>query len=217
MNFNNFLNAGLKTDKITHHGYHRIYPWFLEHFRSKNDLAILEIGAYEMGSVYLWLDYFPGVNLTIADIEKKDFPGIECVQLDQSKKEDLLNFANGKKESFDIIVDDGSHVIHHQQISLATLFPYLRPNGQYWIEDLHTSDGSVWQGKTLYGYDMSFNVGESTVDVLESFEKTGTFRSPFLTDDECSYITHNAKSCRMFVLPTTFYGINKLNLITKKG
>jgi len=39
--------------------------------------------------------------------------------------------------AFDIIIDDGSHASHHQQIALAHLFPHLAPGGLYCIEDLH--------------------------------------------------------------------------------
>ena len=31
------------TDKISHHGYHRFYPWFLTHLRGQN-VNFLEIG-----------------------------------------------------------------------------------------------------------------------------------------------------------------------------
>ena len=38
---------------------------------------------------------------------------------------------------FDIIIDDGSHASHHQQISLAILFRHLADGGLYIVEDLH--------------------------------------------------------------------------------
>ena len=115
----------------------------------------------------------------------------------------------------DLIIDDGSHVISHQQISLGFLFKYLKKGGQYWIEDLHTSDGEVWQGKSLYGYDMSFKDGESTVQVIEQFIESKKFNSPFLSDEENNYLTDNIKNVEVFDLPKTFYGINKLALFQK--
>ena len=117
----------------------------------------------------------------------------------------------------DIIIDDGSHVISHQQISLGFLFKYIKKGGQYWIEDLHTSDSSVWyKGKTLYGYDMFFNKGESTVDIINNYLETKIFNSPFLTDKENKYLTENTKLCKLHNLPETFYGFNKLALFKKK-
>ena len=61
---------------------------------------------------------------------------------DASKREDLTKF--GKLFSpFDVVLDDASHASHHQQITLATLFPFLKSGGMYIIEDLH------WQPKEL--------------------------------------------------------------------
>jgi glycosyltransferase involved in cell wall biosynthesis len=205
-----------------HHGprlhFTPIYNQYMEAIRYQ-ELVILEIGVGSGPSLAMWYNYFPNAKIHAIDIVSQTQHNNDRVTThicDQSNQEQLREVMN-QIGQVDLIVDDGSHVVSHQQISLGTLFPYLKPNGQYWIEDLHTSDGSVWQGKTLYGYDMSFNKGESTVDVLESFESSGKFYSPFLTEEECSYLTNNAESCRMFTLPTTFYGVNKLNLITKKG
>ena len=51
------------TDKITHHGYHRFYPRFLDYYRhapyaDRSDLAMIEIGVYRGSSLLGWLDYF---------------------------------------------------------------------------------------------------------------------------------------------------------------
>lgn len=40
---------------------------------------------------------------------------------------------------YDIIIDDGSHMVRHVIASFEALFPYLRRGGLYIIEDLHTS------------------------------------------------------------------------------
>jgi glycosyltransferase involved in cell wall biosynthesis len=204
-----------------HHGprlhFTTVYNKFMKDIRFEK-LNILEIGVGSGPSLKMWYDYFPNSTIHAIDIESQVQHNNDRVTThicDQSNR-DQLNDLMKMIGDVDLIIDDGSHVVSHQQISLGTLFPYLKSNGQYWIEDLHTSDGSVWQGKTLYGYDMSFNENESTVEVLEEFESSGVFRSPFLTDDECNYITNNAESCRMFTLPITFYGVNKLNVIKKK-
>ena len=192
MNFNSFLKAGLKTDKITHHGYHRIYPWFLEHYKSKGDLKMLEIGADEMGSVFLWLDYFPGIKLTIADIEKKEFPGIECIQLDQSNQVDLFNYAKDKKGYFDIIVDDGSHVPEHQKLTIENLWQTLKPGGIYIIEDIETS---YWGKSEIYGY--NFNATKSNI-ISTFISKLNILNKEFLNSkafklDSCDKILNETE------------------------
>jgi len=204
-----------------HHGprlhFTPVYSQYMEPIRER-ELVILEIGVGSGPSLGMWYDYFPNARIHAIDVgsqKQHDNDRVTTHVCDQSNR-DQLNRVMSSIGKVDLIIDDGSHVVSHQQISLGVLFPYLKPKGQYWIEDLHTSDGSVWQGKSLYGYDMSFNTGESTVEVLEAFERGDRFSSPFLSEKENDYITNNAESCRMFTLPTTFYGINKLNLIIKK-
>jgi glycosyltransferase involved in cell wall biosynthesis len=204
-----------------HHGprlhFTPVYSQYMESMRNQ-ELVILEIGVGSGPSLRMWYDYFPNAKIHAIDVVPQSQHNNDRVTThvcDQSNRDQLKQVMETVGQ-VDLIIDDGSHVVSHQQISLGTLFPYLKPKGQYWIEDLHTSDESVWHGKTLYGYDMSFNAGESTVEVLERFENSGLFCSLFLTDEENNYISDNTESCRMFTLPSTFYGINKLNLIIKR-
>jgi len=203
-----------------HHGprlhFTTIYGDFMEKIRF-DKLKILEIGIGSGPSLKMWYDYFPNSEIHAIDVVNQSSLNNERVTThicDQSNRYDLENLMS-KLGKFDIIIDDGSHVISHQQISLGTLFKHLNDNGQYWIEDLHTSDSEVWQGKNLYGYDMSFNKDEDTVSVLESFMNTKKFNSPFLNESENSFLTENVKKCEMFELPKTMWGVNKLCLLTK--
>jgi hypothetical protein len=214
-------DKGTQAPSNGHHGprlhFTPVYSEFMEPIRNEK-LSLLEIGVGSGPSLRMWYDYFKNSQIHAIDVVPQSQHNNERVSThicDQSNKEQLLRTIR-EIGSVDIIIDDGSHVVSHQQISLGVLFPYLKSGGQYWIEDLHTSDGSVWQGKTLYGYDMSFNAGEATVEVLESYQMSGTFASPFLTEEENAYLTSHIESCVVFDLPYTFYGINKLGLITKK-
>lgn len=51
----------------------------------------------------------------------------------------FLNKIKNKYGQFDIIIDDGSHLIDHQKKSFQYLFDILSETGIYVIEDLHTS------------------------------------------------------------------------------
>jgi len=53
----------------------------------------------------------------------------------QSDLEDLIKVISVAK-SFDIIIDDGSHMGRDQQLTLKHLMPFLNPGGIYIIEDL---------------------------------------------------------------------------------
>jgi hypothetical protein len=112
----------------------------------------------------------------------------------------------------DIVIDDGSHVISHQLITLSVIFNFINTGGQYWIEDLHTSD-NIWQGKSLYGYDMSFENGQSTVDVLERFIDSKVFESKHLHQSENDKLSNEIKEIKIFDMGQTMWGKNKLSLI----
>jgi hypothetical protein len=59
---------------------------------------------------------------------------IEIVIGDQSNQNDLAKL---KTKNYDIIIDDGSHISEHQQISFKELWESVKPGGYYVIEDLH--------------------------------------------------------------------------------
>nr|WP_295769971.1 hypothetical protein [Rhodoferax sp.] len=136
------------------HGYTRVYAALLEHVRDQ-PIRILEIGLVhgqtqdsmrgrlgETGcpSLRMWAEYLRAATIFGFDIE--DFrslsePRITIFQGDQSRPEDLADLVAQTGGAFDIIIDDGSHASHHQQIALAQLFTHLAPGGLYCIEDLH--------------------------------------------------------------------------------
>jgi ubiquinone/menaquinone biosynthesis C-methylase UbiE len=204
-----------------HHGprlnFTLMYDQYMSKYRNE-PIKILEIGIGSGPSLNIWYEYFPNATIYAIDVDnhsQKNNDRVTTYICDQSNRNNLEELMKTIGE-VDLIIDDGSHVIDHQQISLGFLFRYLKSGGQYWIEDLHTSDKSVWHGKTLYGYDMSFDDGESTVEVLESYDETKNFLSPFLTKEENDYLTQNISELKMFTLPITHWGINKLCLIEKK-
>lgn len=147
-----FADAGLGgTDKITHHGYHRFYPWFLQAFRGR-PVRLLEIGIDQLGSVSLWRQYFQeGLELHGIDRDEKQAPdgNVHLHKVDQSDLIDLKRYAESVQAPFDIIVDDGSHVPEHQLLSLEILWPLVAPGGLYIIEDIETS---YWGRSKIYGY-----------------------------------------------------------------
>jgi len=58
------------TDKITFHGYHRIYPRFIDQYRSMAEgAAVLEIGVLQKASLRVWSEYFPNHHIYGLDIE----------------------------------------------------------------------------------------------------------------------------------------------------
>jgi len=204
-----------------HHGPRLFFtPAYYENFKDMEfeEMDLLEIGIGSGVSLPMWSDFF--VNgyihaIDVVDHRDKNSERVTTYVVDQSSREQMGRFCSDME--FDIIIDDGSHVIEHQQVSLAVAFDSLAPGGLYCIEDLHTSDMSVWNGKTLYGYNMDCDPQNTTVKVLESFIDTNEFKSPFLTDEENQSLTDNIESIKIYDLPKTMWGENKLAFIKKKS
>lgn len=170
---------------------------------------ILEIGIGDGASLRMWADWLPQSLVFGVDIGRK--PGgmrTRTFVADQGDRQQLLDVI-AEVGDVDVIIDDGSHVVSDQQISLATLLPHTR---LYWIEDLHTSN-ECWQGQWLYGNDMSFENGTDTVSVLHAFMRTGEFASPFLSPQENASIT---TPCQMWSLPPTRWGETRLALFERE-
>lgn len=129
------------------------YDSVLSRFRSKQDLRLLEIGVHEGASLRMWEEYFPHASLILGmDVNPnatRFAAGRISVELaDQSDAESLVSIGR-RHGPFDIVLDDGSHIWHHQIGSLRHLFQFVAPGGVYVVEDLATSFG--WYVKEYNG------------------------------------------------------------------
>lgn len=128
--------------------------WYLtlyhKHFSElrKKKLNILEIGigGYDApkaggGSLRMWQNYFPNSIICGIDIYDKKFHEDKRIKIYQGSQIDLVFLDSLAEEmgSFDIIIDDGSHLNEHVITTFETLFPHLSTNGLYVVEDTHTS------------------------------------------------------------------------------
>jgi demethylmacrocin O-methyltransferase len=86
----------------------------------------------------------------------------------------------GLHGSFDLIVEDGSHMHRDQQMNIALLFPLVRPGGYYVIEDIHSS----FQNK----YDEKPGSKHTTHSVMSKFNQTRTMRSKHMSTVQQAYL-----------------------------
>lgn len=192
--------------KIYHTDKHYTHNYFNEVYQNlfypiKNDVKkFVELGVHEGGSIKIWREFFKeskiiGLDCSINPNHFNDLERIELESINSGIKDDLINFSN-KHNDIDIFMDDGSHIMYDQQITLATIFKSLKSNGLYILEDLHTSrsvldnDISIWGDKN----------NTTTLEMLENFNKTGKIKSTFLNKIECEYLENNIKSCEIYKL-----------------
>jgi len=188
------------TDKrMQDHGFTKFYE---KHFESRRDqkLNICEIGIlnhpdkvnrpFEGASLLMWRDYF--YNSGIIGIDINDHSGLNQEKIrtyiaDQGDRTQLKNLFQDKQ--VDIIIEDGSHFMHHQQISLGVLFHNLKPGGIFVVEDLHTSHPDILP---------SFRRNQDdtiTLNMLQEFNRTGSIASSCMTNEEIKYLNENISEC----------------------
>ena len=137
---NNLLDIGKKyPSNKNKSGFIEIYQKWFNEFKNK-EIKLLEIGVDKGDSLRIWREFFPNAKICGLDIVKKDF-SINDVELFTGDQSDcnFLKTVVEKYKSFDIIIDDGSHLSKHIIASFSYLYPHLNNNGLYVIEDLQTS------------------------------------------------------------------------------
>jgi hypothetical protein len=187
--------------------------------RRNNPLNLLEIGVGSGASLVMWAAYFPEARIFGIDVEPFDAPmpeRVEVFQIDATDRAALTDFAL-RYGPFDVVIDDGGHMMGQQQIALGVLFPFLSDSADYFIEDLHTSWWPFGKYKNLYRSKLDINSTRTntTIRFLQDFVQRGTASSSFLNQVENQYLTDHVETLLIFDLPDTEYGPNRLALLRK--
>ena len=150
----NRLAPYFNTDKWKGHSYTQHYQRYFGPLKQKR-LNILEIGvggydAPNLGgeSLRMWKAYFRNsqiVGVDVCDKTRLAEERIDIRQCDQTDSDALLRLSN-EYGGFDIVIDDGSHINEHVIKTFQVLFPLLRPEGIYVVEDTQTAYWPTWGG-----------------------------------------------------------------------
>lgn len=138
-----------------------------------------QINPHVPTSLRIWIDYFPKAEVVGFDIKDFSFLGIDRGTIyrgDQGSSADLARLVTDHPEGFDGIVDDGSHIAKHQQLTFEHLFPTVRPGGHYVIEDLHIEFD--WDTKES---------GIRTLDLVKRWE-AGEWFNPGMHPNRFAYL-----------------------------
>jgi 23S rRNA U2552 (ribose-2'-O)-methylase RlmE/FtsJ len=137
----NIFKEDISKDSLKWHHYFEVYEKHLSKYRNK-DVKILEIGTKDGGSLQMWKNYFGSkcfiVGIDIEPSYKYEEEQI-VVEIGSQSDKNFLKEIVDKYGSFDIIIDDGSHIQEDILTSFFFLYPFLNLDGCYCIEDLHTS------------------------------------------------------------------------------
>ena len=131
--------------------------------RKSAALNLLEIGIQNGGSLELWGQYFANAeHLVGCDIEPAcgtlffDDPRISVVIGDVNAAETIQTIQS-ICQSYDVIIDDGSHAPRDVIAAFLHYFPMLTPDGMYVVEDLHcdyldSHAGGILQPRTSLNF-----------------------------------------------------------------
>ena len=138
-------------DKVLHKWFHYfdIYERHFERFRGASP-KVLEIGVSGGGSLQMWKAYFgEGARIVGIDIDpdckKHEADGID-IFIGSQDDPALTDQVVAKYTDFDIVIDDGSHIMRHVMKSFELLYDKVKPHGVYLVEDLHTAYEGEYEG-----------------------------------------------------------------------
>ena len=155
-------------------GGHKKYSYFELYDRLFSEFAgqqpkVLEIGVYKGASIRAWREFF-GFGSTIVGIdinpECAQFDGADegvHVRIGDQSDPNFLKKLHDEFGTFDIIMDDGSHLTHHVIATFNYAFLHcLAEGGIYFIEDLNTSYWKDFRTSEYSAMDMVLSLCEMT-------------------------------------------------------
>jgi uncharacterized protein (UPF0262 family) len=113
------------------------------------------------------------------------YPRTTIYRGDQGDEQSLLRLIDNSPK-YRIIIDDGSHISNHQQLSLEMLFPLVESKGYYIIEDLYI----------LFPYD-KVTTGIRTVDLLRRWINNDWY-NPNMNNERFQYLKDNIDSIELY-------------------
>lgn len=167
-------DIGLKYDADKSSRFHNYLDFYQEQLPDRTFKGrLLEIGVMDGLSMKMWRDYYPDAEVVGIDIKDMSFmhnddwkvpESVKLIQCDGTDPKQLKPLG-----MFDIIIDDGSHYMSHQQKSFKHLYyNQLNKGGTYILEDLWTSYIDYYQDAKV-----------TTVDFLKALEKKGMVMTYF--------------------------------------
>ena len=187
---NQYLQPAKKNkEKINAHGYAKIYETVFVNFKEKN-INILELGSFYGNAAAALYFYFDNANIFSADINPDMFKyksnRITNFYVDSSSRNSLKNDLISKKNNFDIIIEDASHMLKDQIISLFMLFPLVNSGGYFIVEELDFPETRE---------DMRIDQTKPDLkQILQNILKNKDFNSIYINDDEKKYFLENFSS-----------------------
>lgn len=171
------------------HNYLDFYESAVAHLRFES-IKILEIGLANGASLGMLKEYFE--NAQIHGIDKRKPANLfNCHfhQIDLDNSSLLVDVANKK---WDIIIDDASHTMKHQQTVFDIFWPHINKNGFFILEDLH---GSFTSGPKSHNP----NNDVTTYTMVEALRDKKDFESLYISKESFNSHLEQVNEVQIFI------------------
>ena len=182
-----------KNIRINAHGYSDIYEkYFFSKKQKKNN--ILEIGSFYGNAAAAFFYYFKNSKIYSGDIFPDLFrynsERLENFYINSSREDSLNRDLLSKNINFDIIIEDASHSLKDQIISLFMLFKKLSSEGLFIVEELDFPETRK---------DMNLkNEYPDLKQILISIKSNKDFNSKYINNLDKKYFLENFKTIEIF-------------------
>lgn len=204
---NQYIKPIKKNDNLIQaHGYSKIYEKYFYKIKNKN-LNIMEIGSFYGNASAALYFYFKNSRIFSADINP-DMYRYKAKRLDNfyvnsSERTSIEKQIVNKKIKFDVIIEDASHMLKDQIISLFILFPSLKKNGLFIIEEVDFPEKRE-----------DMRIGHKKPDlktILNNVILKKDFNSEYILESEKKYFLLNCAEIKFFK-----GNFNEIAIIRKK-
>ncbi len=204
---NQYLQPAKKNKKkIKAHGYAKIYESVFSNIKDKN-INILELGSFYGNAAAALFFYFKKAKIFSGDINPDMFKyksnRIKNFYIDSSSRNSLIHNIINNKNNYEIIIEDASHMLKDQIISLFILFPLVNSGGYFIVEELDFPETRD---------DMKINQSKPDLKtILLNIISNESFNSVYISNDEKKYFLENYSSIEI-----KKGNFNEIALIKKK-
>ena len=192
--------------RITAHGYSKFYEKVFFEFKDKK-INVLEIGSFYGNASAAMFFYFRNANIFGADINPDMFnynsKRMTSFFVNSSSTSSIQKNIIDKKIKYKIIIEDASHMLKDQIISLFYLFPILESGGYFIVEELDFPEKRE-----------DMRIGQEFPDlksILKNILKKQDFNSKYIDQNLKNYFLDNVETIEIFR-----GNINEIAIIKKK-
>ena len=204
---NQYAKPSKQDDKrIIAHGYAKIYEKYLKEHKEKN-LNIIELGSFYGNASSAFFFYFKNSQLYSADINPDMYlyrsKRLKNFFTDTSSRVSIEKNISKRNIQFDLIIEDASHMLKDQVISLFILFKNLKSGGFFIVEEIDFPEKRE-----------DMRVGQEFPDlktILIKIINKENFSSKYINENEKNYFLENFDTIKFYT-----GNINEIAIIKKK-